>query len=43
MPQVMCMPDVDHTRTTSNHLIDIIDVLGIEASNAGSKMPNMRT
>ena len=28
---VMCHPDVDYTRTVSNHLIEIIDVLGIEA------------
>ena len=29
---VMCHPDVDYTRTVSNHLIEIIDVLGIEAA-----------
>ncbi|KQK11891.1 hypothetical protein BRADI_1g00360v3 [Brachypodium distachyon] len=28
---VMCHEDVDATRTTSNHLIEVIDVLGIEA------------
>ena len=28
----MCQPDVDYTRTTSNHLIDILNVLGIEAA-----------
>ena len=44
---VMCHPEVDYTRTVSNHLIEIIDVLGIEAArNAlmkvhldGIKMP----
>lgn len=30
--QVMCQPDVDYTRTTSNHIIDILNVLGIEAA-----------
>lgn len=30
--QVMCQPDVNYTRTTSNHLIDILNVLGIEAA-----------
>lgn len=29
--QVLPFPGVDHTRTTSNHLIEIITVLGIEA------------
>ena len=29
--QVLPFPGVDHTRTTSNHLIEIISVLGIEA------------
>lgn len=29
---VMAHPDVDPTRTVSNHLIEIIDVLGIEAA-----------
>ncbi|XP_078177749.1 DNA-directed RNA polymerase II subunit RPB1-like [Carex rostrata] len=28
---VMCHEDVDPTRTTSNHLIEVIEVLGIEA------------
>ncbi|TKY70289.1 DNA-directed RNA polymerase II subunit 1 [Spatholobus suberectus] len=28
---VMCHDDVDATRTTSNHLIEVIEVLGIEA------------
>uniref|UniRef100_A0A453MAQ0 DNA-directed RNA polymerase n=1 Tax=Aegilops tauschii subsp. strangulata TaxID=200361 RepID=A0A453MAQ0_AEGTS len=28
---VMCHEDVDTTRTTSNHLIEVIEVLGIEA------------
>ncbi|XXG40386.1 hypothetical protein AAC387_Pa01g1116 [Persea americana] len=28
---VMCHEDVDETRTTSNHLIEVIEVLGIEA------------
>ncbi|KAI3900610.1 hypothetical protein MKW92_014885 [Papaver armeniacum] len=28
---VMCHADVDATRTTSNHLIEVIEVLGIEA------------
>ncbi|MQM18247.1 hypothetical protein Taro_051232 [Colocasia esculenta] len=28
---VMCHQDVDATRTTSNHLIEVIEVLGIEA------------
>ncbi|KAL6551725.1 DNA-directed RNA polymerase II subunit rpb1 [Orobanche gracilis] len=28
---VMCHEDVDHKRTTSNHLIEVIEVLGIEA------------
>ena len=27
----MAHPDVDFTRTTSNHLIEVIQVLGIEA------------
>ncbi|KAL5727166.1 DNA-directed RNA polymerase [Ranunculus cassubicifolius] len=30
--EVMCHEDVDATRTTSNHLIDVIEVLGIEAA-----------
>ncbi|KAL0051000.1 hypothetical protein WJX82_000334 [Trebouxia sp. C0006] len=29
---VMCMPGIDYTRTTSNHIIETIDVLGIEAA-----------
>ena len=29
---VMCHPEVDYTHTVSNHLIEIIDVLGIEAA-----------
>ncbi|KAG1671615.1 hypothetical protein FOA52_006846 [Chlamydomonas sp. UWO 241] len=29
--EVLAFPGVDHTRTTSNHLIEIIEVLGIEA------------
>lgn len=32
VPQVMCHPDVDYKRTVSNHLIEIMDVLGIEAA-----------
>ena len=28
----MCHPDVDYKRTVSNHLIEIMDVLGIEAA-----------
>ncbi len=28
----MCHPDVDFKRTISNHLIEMIDVLGIEAA-----------
>ena len=28
----MCMPGIDYTRTTSNHIIETIDVLGIEAA-----------
>lgn len=32
MMQVMCMPGIDYTRTTSNHIIETIDVLGIEAA-----------
>lgn len=32
--QVMSHPGVDYTRTVSNHIIDIIDVLGIEAARA---------
>lgn len=28
----MAHPEVDPTRTVSNHLIEIIDVLGIEAA-----------
>ena len=31
-PQVLSHPDVDATRTVSNHLVEIIDVLGIEAA-----------
>lgn len=30
----MCHPDVDFKRTTSNHLIEIIEVLGIEAARS---------
>ena len=30
MLAMMCHEDVDATRTTSNHLIDIVEVLGIE-------------
>jgi hypothetical protein len=37
---VMAHPEVDPTRTVSNHLIEIIDVLGIEAArNALMKVP----
>ena len=32
--QVMSHQGVDYTRTVSNHIIDIIDVLGIEAARA---------
>ena len=31
-PQVLSHPEVDATRTVSNHLVEIIDVLGIEAA-----------
>ncbi|KAJ7526580.1 hypothetical protein O6H91_16G013300 [Diphasiastrum complanatum] len=34
MLAVMCHEDVDATRTTSNHLIEVIEVLGIEAVRA---------
>ncbi len=30
--QVLSHPEVDATRTVSNHLVEIIDVLGIEAA-----------
>lgn len=30
--EVLCHPDVDATRTVSNHLVEVIDVLGIEAA-----------
>ena len=30
MLALMCHGDVDSTRTTSNHLIEVIEVLGIE-------------
>lgn len=29
---VLCHPDVDFTRTVSNHMVEVIDVLGIEAT-----------
>ena len=29
--QVLAFPGVDHTQTISNHLVEIIEVLGIEA------------
>lgn len=29
--EVMCKDGVDYTRTTSNHLIEVFSVLGIEA------------
>ncbi|BDA48126.1 probable DNA-directed RNA polymerase II subunit RPB1 [Coccomyxa sp. Obi] len=32
LQEVMCHPDVDYKRTVSNHLIEIMDVLGIEAA-----------
>jgi DNA-directed RNA polymerase II subunit RPB1 len=31
LPQVLPFPGVDYTRTISNHLVEIISVLGIEA------------
>jgi DNA-directed RNA polymerase II subunit RPB1 len=31
---VMSFPDVDHTRITSNNIVEIIEVLGIEAARA---------
>ncbi len=34
VPQVLSFPGVDHTRTTSNHLIEVIGDLGIEAARA---------
>ena len=40
--QVMSHPGVDYTRTVSNHIIDIIDVLGIEAARAALlKVPQL--
>ena len=40
---VMCHPDVDYTRTVSNHLMEIIEVLGIEAArNALMKVRLLR-
>lgn len=31
MRQVLAFPGIDHRRTISNHLVEIIEVLGIEA------------
>ena len=39
--QVMCHPDVDYARTISNHLVEVIDVLGIEAAR-GALLKEMR-
>lgn len=39
--QVMAHKDVDATRTVSNHLIEIIEVLGIEAAR-NALMKEMR-
>lgn len=39
--QVMCHPDVDFRRTVSNHLVETIDVLGIEAAR-GALLKEMR-
>ena len=41
LSQVMCHPDVDATRTVSNHLVEVIDVLGIEAAR-GALLKEMR-
>ena len=30
--EVMCHPDVDHTRTVSNDIIEVLSVLGVEAA-----------
>ena len=32
LQEVMCHPDVDHTRTVSNDIIEMLSVLGIEAA-----------
>eukprot|EP00404_Azadinium_spinosum_P031336 CAMPEP_0180578204 /NCGR_PEP_ID=MMETSP1037_2-20121125/12342_1 /TAXON_ID=632150 /ORGANISM="Azadinium spinosum, Strain 3D9" /LENGTH=178 /DNA_ID=CAMNT_0022596001 /DNA_START=66 /DNA_END=599 /DNA_ORIENTATION=- len=32
LQEVMCTPGVDHTRTTSNHVIEVEKCLGIEAA-----------
>lgn len=32
LQEVMCHPDVDHTRTISNDIIEVLSVLGIEAA-----------
>lgn len=29
---VMAQDEVDHTRTTSNHLVEVLEVLGVEAA-----------
>ncbi|CAD7704200.1 unnamed protein product [Ostreobium quekettii] len=33
--EVMCQPGVDYTRTTSNHMVEVFSVLGIEAVRSG--------
>jgi hypothetical protein len=37
----MCHPEVDFRRTVSNHLVEVIDVLGIEAAR-GALLKEMR-
>ena len=37
----MCHPEVDYARTISNHLVEVIDVLGIEAAR-GALLKEMR-
>jgi DNA-directed RNA polymerase II subunit RPB1 len=32
--EVLSIPEVDHTRTVSNDIVEIINVLGIEAARA---------
>ena len=31
-PQVLAMPEVDSRRTTTNHVVEVVEVLGIEAA-----------
>ena len=40
--EVLCHPDVDATRTISNHLVEVIDVLGIEAGRRGAAQGSAR-